>query len=78
MCHYGKKTFFNVRKKVPIATKPRGGGLKALMAGPLRKNWSLTERLLFQNSGMQSGGNILMEMSSWTALKLHIAMQTAF
>ena len=33
-----KKTFFNVRKKVPLATKPKGeGGLKALVAGPLRK-----------------------------------------
>ena len=33
-----KITFFNVRKKVPMATKPRGGGgLKALVAGPLRK-----------------------------------------
>ena len=33
-----KKLFFYVRKKVPMATKPRGGGsLKALVAGPLRK-----------------------------------------
>ena len=32
-----KITFFNVGKKVPKATKPRGGGLKALVAGPLRK-----------------------------------------
>ena len=32
-----KKELFNVRKKVPMATKPRGGGLKALVAGPLRK-----------------------------------------
>ena len=33
-----KKLFFSVRKKVPLATKPRvGGGLKALMARPLRK-----------------------------------------
>ena len=30
-----KRTFFNVRKKVPVATKPRG----ALVAGPLRKNF---------------------------------------
>ena len=33
-----KDFFFNVRKKVPMATKPMGGGgLKALVAGPLRK-----------------------------------------
>ena len=32
-----KITFFNIRKKVPMATKPGGGGLKALVAGPLRK-----------------------------------------
>ena len=35
-----KKIFFlYVRKKVPMATKPRlgGGGLMALVAGPLRK-----------------------------------------
>ena len=35
-----KRTFFfNVREKVPMATKskPRGGGLKAFMEGPLRK-----------------------------------------
>ena len=25
-----KGTFFNVRKKVPMATKPRGGGAKGL------------------------------------------------
>ena len=31
-----KELFFNVRKKVPIATK-LGVGLKALVAGPLRK-----------------------------------------
>ena len=31
-----KGTFFNVRKKVPVATKP-SGGLKALVAGLLRK-----------------------------------------
>ena len=31
------KTLFNVKKKVPMATKPRGGGLKASVAGPLRK-----------------------------------------
>ena len=24
-------------KKVPMATKPKGGGVKALVAGPLRK-----------------------------------------
>ena len=36
-----KKTFFNVRKKVSMATKPRGGGgLKALVAWPLiQKNF---------------------------------------
>ena len=33
----GEKNFFNVRKKVPVATKAEGGGLKALMAAPLRK-----------------------------------------
>ena len=34
-----KEIFFNARKKVPMATKPRGGGgeLKASVAGPLRK-----------------------------------------
>ena len=37
MCHYGKGTSFNVKKKVPTATKPRGGGLKALVAGPLKE-----------------------------------------
>ena len=26
-----------IRKKVLMVTKPRGGGLKALVAGPLRK-----------------------------------------
>ena len=31
-----KELFFNVRKKVPMATKP-GGGAKALVAGPQRK-----------------------------------------
>ena len=31
-----KRTFFSVRKKVPVATKPRGGGLNALVAGLLR------------------------------------------
>ena len=30
------RTFFTERKKVPMATKPRRG-LKALVAGPLRK-----------------------------------------
>ena len=34
--HLGKKNFLNVNKKVPIATKPGGGGLKALVAGPPR------------------------------------------
>ena len=29
-----EKELFNVRKKVPMATKPRGGGVKA---GPLKK-----------------------------------------
>ena len=32
-----KRLFFNVKKKVPMATKPRGGGLKAIVAGPLKK-----------------------------------------
>ena len=32
-----KELLFNARKKVPKATKPRGVGLKALVAGPLRK-----------------------------------------
>ena len=34
-----KITFFNARKKVPMATKTRGGGggLKALVGWPLRK-----------------------------------------
>ena len=34
-----KKTrfFFNGRKKVPLATKPRGGEAKALVTGQLRK-----------------------------------------
>ena len=26
LCHQGKKNLFYVRKKVPMATKPRGGG----------------------------------------------------
>ena len=33
-----KRTFCNVRKKVPIASKPRGGGLMTLVARPLRKD----------------------------------------
>ena len=38
-----KKNFFlNVRKKVPMTTKPRGGGLKALVAGPLKKSFMAT------------------------------------
>ena len=36
VCHQGKKTFFNVRKKVPIATKPREGGAKGL-SGRVKK-----------------------------------------
>ena len=32
-----KRPFFNVRGKVPMTTKPEGGGgLKTLVAGPLR------------------------------------------
>ena len=34
-----KIPFFNVRKKNPMATKPGGGGLKAKVAGPLRKDF---------------------------------------
>ena len=32
-----KKEPFLMKRKVLISTKPRGGGLKALVAGPLRK-----------------------------------------
>ena len=32
-----KRTFSNVREKVPMTTISRGGGLKALVAGLLRK-----------------------------------------
>ena len=31
------KTKKKKEKKVPMATKPRGGGVKALVVGPLRK-----------------------------------------
>ena len=42
-----KRTFFfNVREKVPLAAKPRGGGLKALMAGPLRKEFFFAASLI--------------------------------
>ena len=34
-----KELFFNVRKKVHMVTKPREGGLKALVSGPLRKDF---------------------------------------
>ena len=41
LCHEGKNIFFfNVKKKVPMATKlRRGGGLKALGVGPIRKDF---------------------------------------
>ena len=32
-----KRTFFNVRKKVPMATKPRGGGAKGLSGRATKK-----------------------------------------
>ena len=34
-----KKELFYVRKTVPMVTKPGGRGLKALVAGPLRKDF---------------------------------------
>ena len=34
-----KKLFSNVREKVLMDTKPGGGGLKALVVGPLRKDF---------------------------------------
>ena len=49
-----KELFYNVRTKVPMATRPMGGGegLKALVAGPLRKELffaaSLTKAIVYQ------------------------------
>ena len=55
--HQGKRNFFNifflfvaVEKKFLMTTKPKGGGVKALVVGPLEKDFffaaSLTNCLL--------------------------------
>ena len=51
---------FNVRKKVPMDTKPMGGGrIKALVAGPLRKKNCVAQAAnkssLFSGQSTQSG-----------------------
>ena len=45
-----KRTVFNVRKKVPMATKPRGGGLKALVAGHYENNFFAASLTLYSTS----------------------------
>ena len=37
VCHKGKITFFTIRKKVPMANKPRGGGTKGLSGRATKK-----------------------------------------
>ena len=37
VCNWGKKYFFNVKKKVPMATKPRGGGAKGPIGRATKK-----------------------------------------
>ena len=55
----GKKTFFIVRKKVPMATKPTGGGgLKALLAGPLRKELSFFAASLYHSCKQNKSINL--------------------
>ena len=44
-----KKNFCNVREKVSMATKPGGEGLKALVAGPLRKELNFAASPTDQN-----------------------------
>ena len=44
------RTFFkNVRGTVPMATKPRGGGAKALSGRPTKKTFFLAATLEFQS-----------------------------
>ena len=44
-----KRKFFNVRKEVLMSNKPRVEGLKALVAGPLKKELFLAASLKYQD-----------------------------
>ena len=55
VCHYGQKLYVNVRGKVPMATKPRGGGGAKGISGQTTKK----RTIFFFFSGFPNQINVL-------------------
>ena len=52
--------YFKTKKKVPMVTKPRGWGVKALVAGPLKMNLFFFAASLTSDEDNCIGFNIVM------------------